>query len=101
MWVMEECHNVCKDRCQNEVKGGFQNVVKRVQCQNMVYQWSPVKRILGVCKKTPRKKTRILWPQFPQNTELFLECVFILRQSIPYTSEFLQITYYYPLLLFN
>lgn len=35
-----------------------------------------VRRILSACEDTPRKQTRALWPQFLQNMELFLECVF-------------------------
>ena len=45
----------------------------------MAQEWSQVRRILSACENTPRKQDKSpLSPRFLQNTELFLECVFVL-----------------------
>lgn len=46
-------------------------------------------------------KTRVLWPQFLQNRELFLESVFILLQGMADRNSLLQISHYCLLLLIN
>lgn len=61
---------------------------------NMVQEWSCGRRILNACEKTPGSNLQI---QFLQNTELFLECVFIFSAVIIHMP--LWKTYFYHLQL--
>jgi hypothetical protein len=53
-------------------------------CQNITQQWSHVRRILSACGNPPRKLDKSLVTRFLQNTEMFLECVFM---CFPDTAE--------------
>lgn len=69
-------------------------------CQTIVWEWSPVRGVLGARENTPRKQD--LWPQFLWNTKLFLVCVFMfLLTVVSMTEFFFQLTHYYLLLFFK
>ena len=55
---------------------------EHAQCWNMVQEWSQLSRDFGELVRT-----RVLWPQFLQNTELFLDCVFPLLPDVADRSE--------------
>lgn len=48
----------------------------------MIQEWIPVKIILSVCEKNP-KKTRVF------KTDLFLECAVVLLKTVADNSEFI------------
>lgn len=68
-------------------------------CQTIVWEWCPVRRVLGAHENTPRKQD--LWPQFLWNINLFLVCVFVFLPAVVGMSEFFPITHYCLLLYFN
>lgn len=60
-----------------------------IMCWNMVQEWGDARRALSACENMPTNKTRVLWLQFLQNMELFLESVFILLPGVADKSEFI------------
>ena len=53
----------------------------------MAQKLSCFRRLLSAVENTQQKRTGVLWLQFPQNTELFLDFVFMLLPGVSDRTE--------------
>ena len=60
------------------------------KCKKSVWEWSCV-RFLSAFNNIPRKHNKILVTEFPYNSELLLECVFMLLPHVVDRNEFISV----------